>query len=400
MVWVPLRQMEALNDRLGADSAPPGNGGLQNQQPPLPSRGGSTPLDNRKCHKCGKVGHLKSRCPAQGGRNPRGAWTAKAVGNSISEEDAKVRGALDAAKEIIAEVPELRKEIESLTNQLENKEERDKRRAEELEAEEIQLLKDRVSVGGFHVKWRESNGDSPFTLGRLAIAGAAAFIGGASYCYIAEVASVTTRIIHLPAMLLLTPLISSHITGMSLGKSIFQGCIHAITAVGILVGADYYYSGFHGLRTCWAGGVFTDRRKKPIVREISFLKWGPKCPRDRRPDYATAVAKEHDPLLAVVRYKTTCGWKTKTKDRMVSMEILTQIANHANMTHMVSDEISAVKLDMAAGKIATVNFPRYSAHLTAENIISETARLAHAVRMAQLYRLERDDLPFYRPSSQ
>jgi len=361
--------------------------------PPSPEK------EVRKCHRCGKPGHFAKQCnSAQGGGN-RGTWKAKQIGASVRDEDAKVRGAIDAAKEISADVPELEGRIKELEAELTGKEERDIKKAKETEEQELQTRRDRIDVAGFHVKWRETNGDSPLTLGRLAVGGIAAAIAGSSFAYLSEVWSVTRRLIDYPIMLLATPLLSSNITGMSWGKSIFTGCIYGAVTAGLMVGADYYYSGFYGLRTCFAGGVFTDRRKKPIVREVKFLRWGPPCGKDRRPDFAKPVDGEHDPLLAVVEYTTTQAWKVTKKTKMVSMEILAQIAHHANMTHMVSDEISAVKLDMAAGKIATVKYSRYSAHLTTENIVSETARLAHAVRMAQLYRLERDMLPFYRPSN-
>jgi len=436
------KRLEALSVPVARPQSAPGslgNGGPRNPRPPPPSLGGNTPPPQVRlctncaglghtsaeckvdqlgrpirgcapgtpgsgqglCHRCGKPGHYARRCPAaNSGGKPRGSWKAGEIGKSLRDEDAKVRGALDAAKEILSEVPELKDLIRDLEAELVDKEKKDTEDAVETEEQELQTLRDKFNVGGFRITWRESKGDSPLTLGRLAFAGISAAFGGAGFCYFMEVLSVTSRLVHLPAMLFFTPFLKSNITGMSMGKSIFQGCIYGAMATTLMVGVDYYYSAFRGLRTFWAGGVFTDRRKKPIKREVSFLRWGPKCGKDRRPDYAKVVEGEHDPLLAEVEYKKTQGWSVKTRTKMVSMEILSQIAHHANMTHMVSDEISAVKLDQAAGKIATVKFSRYSAHLTTENIVSETARLAHAVRMAQLYRLERDDLPFYRPSSQ
>jgi len=376
-----------------APSAPPG-------KPPGGSR--TPPGDPRKCHRCGKTGHLAWGCPCKGGNR----WEKKAseIGKSLRNEEDRVAGAIDAAHEVIDNAPlleEVRDMLES--DRAEKQEEKEKKEEEDAElkqADDLQKQRDKLDVGGFRVSWRESNGDSPLGLGGLAFCALTSGLAAASWSYLGSVVGATTRLANLPAMLILTPFVSRNISGLSLGKSIFQVCVVGATAAMLMVGIDYVYCAYNGLRTRWAGGNFTSRRKNPIKREIFFRRWGSPCPVDRRPDYATVVEGIHDPLLAVVAYTTSTAWSSKTKERTVSMEILSQIAHHANMTHMVSDEISAVKLDHAAGKIATVKFNRYTAHLTTENVISETARLAHSVRMAQLYRLERDELSFYRPSSQ
>jgi hypothetical protein len=77
----------------------------------------------------------------------------------------------------------------------------------------------------------------------------------------------------------------------------------------------------------------------------------------------------------------------------VSVEQLSQLGHHMNLSSMLDDLASAVKLDNAAGKLMTVNIDRYW-NISEQNVVSNTVRLAYGLRKAQLYRLEEQKVPF------
>lgn len=378
-----LRKLQTLNVPAGDPTPEAPTGG------PPSGRGPET----RRCHTCGKVGHIARSCPAKPRWVPRQQSSASEIGRSISDSYAQAAGALDAAKELIAEVPELEARIRQLSEQLEGKEDKAKKAKEEKEKEKTSVIVDRSVISGLSFSWREKNGDSPLTWGRALGLAAGVAVCNSALTYVSMVVPACSRLSRLPMMLLATPMLSEKMTGINFVRIGVNACLLGGIVAGIVVGADYLYSSWYGLRTFWA-------RKDPIKWSVRFSAWGPKTELDKRPDYAKVVAVEHQALTAVFEYTREDGfWSPAVHSRLVSAEILAQVAHHSNMSHMLTEELCATKLDMACGKISTVNFSRYISHLTETNLVSETARLAYALRLAQNYRLKKDQLPFYKPSS-
>lgn len=73
--------------------------------------------DNRKCHKCAKVGHIARNCPAGGGRFPRGSNSRKtkkdeAVVENVLAHNAMLKGVNDANVELVKDLQLRIKELE------------------------------------------------------------------------------------------------------------------------------------------------------------------------------------------------------------------------------------------------------------------------------------------------
>jgi hypothetical protein len=150
----------------------------------------------------------------------------------------------------------------------------------------------------------------------------------------------------------------------------------------------------------WLRGRSTCVAAKPIQYTYSFVKWCNPSPTDEidnRPEAVKLTDLVHEqPLYAKVKMtrRHIPFWDHELKMK-VSVETLAQISHHSNLSPMLDDRTSAVKLDNAAGKLMSVNMNKYK-NLSEQNITTNSFVVANGIRKAQQYRLEEAKVPFPR----
>jgi len=117
---------------------------------------------------------------------------------------------------------------------------------------------------------------------------------------------------------------------------------------------------------------------------------------DGRPDALSPCEIVHeDPKLAeVVYYEEGIDHHLESEPITVSLEAAAQVAHHANLSPQLKEETVAIKVDMALGKLMTMNQDRFS-YVGPDNIITATSRLVYGIRKATEKKARDNGLPFW-----
>jgi len=120
---------------------------------------------------------------------------------------------------------------------------------------------------------------------------------------------------------------------------------------------------------------------------------------DGRPDALSPCDIVHeDPKLAeIVYYEEAENHHLESVPFVVSLEAAAQVAHHANLSPLLQEETVATKVDMALGKLMTMNQDRFS-YVGPDNLITATSRLVYGIRKSGMKKAEDNGLPFWKAS--
>jgi len=322
-----------------------------------------------RCHNCQRLGHKARDCKLEK-RTPKKKPQSQPdeIAESVRDAEDKAAAAEDVVKDLITEVAEAHKEVDDIKKEYEEK-------TKKLEADEAavtsHLDRARERISNLDIRWRDNNGKGTSLL---------------------KVIMYLAVIIAIP----LSPLSVAEIREDGSDALMFMLLMYfalVLSATCIILPIVIIVDIIRGKSTI----IF----QNPLAHHYKFFKW---CQTasitnvDTRADAVSLTVTKHtDALYAKVTYRFTRLPMIPFFDRKlrmkVSVEQLSQLGHHMNLSSMLDDLASAVKLDNAAGKLMTVNIDRYW-NISEQNVVSNTVRLAYGLRKAQLYRLEEQKVPF------
>jgi len=280
-------------------------------------------------------------------------------------------------RELTREADEASRTADDLQKKLDTAEDK----LAEFEEEEDEVNKETMAiarrrVASLDVSWRENNGES------------ASLVKQACYTTV-------------PAIALFAAL---RLKGLSRGGGMLGGLVHkflgsiagisfaAITVSVVIMLVKAFVD--------WLRGRAIPLVRQPIKYRYTFLKWCNPSPThavDKRPEAVKLTDLVHkEPMYAkVVLTRTHVPGFTKETKMKISVESLSQVCHHSNLSPTLDDKTSSVKLDNAIGKLMSVNVDRYG-NISSQNVTTNSLMVAYGLRKAQTYRLEKAKIPFPR----